>query len=107
MAESSSGIGHDIGQNAGFWRVVACDPSSNDVMRPLKEWSQEGSFDTLQKCASYRERQADELIKKMETVPEGSPDYKIYDPAVTRHLLGRCILGESSEIRRHRALANF
>jgi hypothetical protein len=79
----------------GGWLLVT--PPGNDVTRPLKEWSQEGSFDTLQQCASYRERQADELIKKMETVPEGSPDYKIYDRAVTRHLLGRCILGESAE----------
>jgi hypothetical protein len=69
----------------------------NDVTRPLKEWSQEGSFDTLQQCASYRERQVDDLINRMETVPEGSPDHKIYDRAVTRHLLGRCILGESAE----------
>jgi hypothetical protein len=79
----------------GGWLLVT--PPGNDVTRPLKEWSQEGSFDTLQQCASYRERQADELIKKMETLPEGSADYKIYDRAVTRHLLGRCILGESAD----------
>jgi hypothetical protein len=46
-------------------------PPSNDVRRPLKEWSQERSFDTVQECASYRERQADEFIKRMETVREG------------------------------------
>jgi hypothetical protein len=34
------------------------------------------SPETLPECASYRERQADELIKRMETVPEGSPAYK-------------------------------
>jgi hypothetical protein len=76
----------------GGWLLVT--PPGNDVTRPLKEWTQEQSFDTLQQCASYRERQADELIKRMETVPEGSPDYKIYDRAATRHLLGRCILAE-------------
>ena len=48
-----------------------------------REWHQERSFDTLPQCASYRERQADEMIKRMETVPEGSPDYKIYDHAAT------------------------
>jgi hypothetical protein len=74
------------------WLLVT--PPGNDVTRPLKEWTQEQSFDTLQQCASYRERQADELIKRMETVPEGSPDYKIYDRAATRHLLGRCIPAE-------------
>jgi hypothetical protein len=76
----------------GGWLLVT--PPGNDVTRPLKEWTQEQSFDTLQQCASYRERQADELIKRMETVPEGSPDYKIYDRGATRHLLGRCILAE-------------
>ena len=76
----------------GGWLLVT--PPGNDVTRPLKEWSQERSFDTLQECASYRERQADELIKKMETVPEGSADYKVYDRAATRHLLGKCILAE-------------
>ena len=79
----------------GGWLLVT--PPGNDVTRPLKEWSQEGSFDTLQQCASHREKQVDELIKRMETVPEGSPDYKIFDRAATRHLLGRCILSESFE----------
>jgi hypothetical protein len=41
----------------------------------------EQSFDTLAQCARYRERQADELIKRMEAVPEGSPAFKIYAPA--------------------------
>ena len=72
-------------------------PPGNDITRPLKEWSQEGSFDTLQQCASYREKQIDELIKRMETVAEGSPDYKVYDRAATRHLLGQCVLGGSLE----------
>jgi hypothetical protein len=76
----------------GGWLLVT--PPGNDVTRPQKEWSQERSFDTLQQSASYRERQADELIKRMETVPEGSPDHKIYDRAATRYLLGRCILAE-------------
>jgi hypothetical protein len=79
----------------GGWLLVT--PPGNDVTRPLTEWSQEGPFDSLQQCASYREKQVDELIKKMEAVPEGSPDYKTYDRAATRHLLGRCILGESVE----------
>jgi hypothetical protein len=49
----------------GGWMFVT--PPGNDVRRPLKEWSQERSFDTLQECASYRERQADEFIKRMES----------------------------------------
>jgi hypothetical protein len=69
-------------------------PPGNDVRRPLKEWSQERSFDTLQESESYRERQADEFIKRMETVPEGSSAYKTYDDAAMRHLLGRCTLAE-------------
>jgi hypothetical protein len=77
----------------GGWLLVT--PPGNDVTRPQKEWHQEQSFDTLQQCASYRERQADELIKRMETVPEGSPDYKVYDRAAMRYLLGKCILTES------------
>ena len=76
------------------WLLVT--PPGNDVTRPQKEWHQERSFETLQQCASYRERQADEMIKRMETVPEGSPDYKIYDRAATRFLLGKCILAEST-----------
>jgi hypothetical protein len=76
----------------GGWMFVT--PPGNDVRRPLKEWSQERSFDTQQECERYRERQADELIKKMETVPEGSSDYKMYDDAAMRHLLGRCTLAE-------------
>jgi hypothetical protein len=52
----------------GGWLFVT--PPGNDVKRPLKE-CQERSFDTLQECES-RERQADEFIKRMETVPEGS-----------------------------------
>jgi hypothetical protein len=79
----------------GGWMFVT--PPGNDVRRPLKEWSQERSFDTLQECGSYRERQADEFIKRMETVREGSSDYKMYDAAAMRHLLGRCILAEFSE----------
>jgi hypothetical protein len=63
----------------GGWLLVT--PPGNDVTRQLREWSQEESFDTLQQCASYREKQVDELIKRMETVPEGSPDYKIFDRA--------------------------
>jgi hypothetical protein len=37
----------------------------------------------------YREKQAGALIKKMKTTPEGSPDYKIYEPTATRYLLGK------------------
>ena len=77
----------------GGWLLVT--PPGNDVTRPQKEWYQEQSFDSLQQCASYREREADELIKKMEAVPEGSPDYKVYDHAAKRYLLGKCILTES------------
>jgi hypothetical protein len=69
-------------------------PPGNDITRPQNEWHQEQSFDTLEQCVSYRERQADELIKRMEAITEGSPDYKIYEPAATRYLLGKCILTE-------------
>jgi hypothetical protein len=79
----------------GGWLLVT--PPDNDVTRPLKGWKQERSFHTLQRCASYRERQADEFIKKMETVPEGSSDHKTYDDAAMRHLLGKCILAEKFE----------
>jgi hypothetical protein len=78
----------------GEWLLVT--PPGNDVTRPQNEWHQEQSFDTLEQCVSYRERQADALIKKMETVPEGSPDHKIYEPAATRYLLGKCILTEKA-----------
>jgi len=78
----------------GGWLLLT--PPGNDVTRPQKEWQQERSFDTLQQCASYRERQADEWIKRMETVPEGSPDYVTYDHAATRFLLGKRILAESA-----------
>jgi len=78
----------------GGWLLVT--PPGNDVTRPQKEWQQERSFETLQQCATYRERQADGWIKRMETVPEGSPDYETYDHAVTRFLLGKCILTESA-----------
>src|SRR5262247_4037464 len=60
------------------------------LKRPLKEWTQDRSFDTLQECESYREKQADEFIKRMETVPEGSSAHKTYDDAARRYLLGRC-----------------
>ena len=78
----------------GEWLLVT--PPGNDITRPQNEWHQEQSFDTLEQCVSYRERQADELIKRMETIPEGSPDYKIYEPAATRYLLGKCILTEKA-----------
>jgi hypothetical protein len=78
----------------GEWLLVT--PPGNDVTRPQNEWHQEQSFDTLEQCVNYRERQADALIKKMETVPEGSPDHKIYEPAATRYLLGKCILTEKA-----------
>jgi hypothetical protein len=78
----------------GEWLLLT--PPGNDITRPQKEWHQERSFETLQRCASYRERQADEWIKRMETVPEGSPDYVTYDRAATRFLLGKCILAESA-----------
>jgi hypothetical protein len=77
----------------GEWLLVT--PPGNDVTRPQNEWHLEQSFDTLEQCVSYRERQADALIKRMETAPEGSPAYKIYEPAATRYLLGKCILTES------------
>jgi hypothetical protein len=76
------------------WLLIT--PPDNDVTRPLKEWRQEQSFDTLEECARYREKQADELIKKMERVPEGSPSFKIYEPAATRYMLGKCMLTEWS-----------
>jgi hypothetical protein len=69
----------------GEWLLLT--PPGNDITRPQKEWHQERSFETLQRCASYRERQADDWIKRMETVPEGSPDYVTYDRAATRFLL--------------------
>jgi hypothetical protein len=78
----------------GEWLLVT--PPGNDVTRPQNEWHREQSFDTLEQCVSYRERQADALIKRMETVPEGSPDQKTYEPAATRFLLGKCILTESA-----------
>ena len=78
----------------GEWLLLT--PPGNDITRPQKEWHQERSFETLQRCASYRERQADDWIKRMETVPEGSPDYVTYDRAATRFLLGKCILAESA-----------
>ena len=50
-------------QRAGFLvGGLFVTPPGNDVRRRLKEWSQERSFDTLQECESYRERQADEFI---------------------------------------------
>ena len=42
------------------------------------------------------ERQADEWIKRMETVPEGSTDYVTYDRTVKRFLLSKCVLAESA-----------
>ena len=78
----------------GEWLLIT--PPGNDVTRPQNEWHQEQSFDTLEKCVSYRERQADELIERMETVPEWSHDRKIYEPAATRYLLGKCIRTESA-----------
>ena len=71
-------------------------PPGNEVTRPQNEWHQEGSFDTLQQCASYREREADEWIKRMEATPKGSTDYVTYDRTATRFLLGKCILAESA-----------
>jgi hypothetical protein len=65
-------------------------------MRPQKECHQERSFDTLQQFVTYREKQADEWIKRMETVPEGSTDYLTYDRTVKRYLLSKCILAESA-----------
>jgi hypothetical protein len=44
----------------GGWLFVTLP--GNDVRRPLKEWSQERLFDTLQERDSYRERQADEFL---------------------------------------------
>jgi hypothetical protein len=78
----------------GGWLLLT--PPGNDVTRPQNEWHQEQAFDTLQQCANYRERQADGWIKRMETVPEGSPDYKTYDHAANRYLLGKCVLAESA-----------
>ena len=76
------------------WLLVT--PPDNDVTRPVSQWRQEQVFDTLEQCARYRVRHADELMKRMETVPEGSPDHKIYEPAATRYMLGKCILTEWS-----------
>ena len=76
----------------GEWLLVTSP--DNDVTRPQNEWHQEQSFDTLEECTRYRERQADKLIRRMETVPERSPAFKIYEPAATRYLLGKCILTE-------------
>jgi hypothetical protein len=78
----------------GEWLLVT--PPGNDVTRPQNEWHQEQSFDTREQCVSYREKQADQLIKRMETLPEGSPDYKIYEPTATRYLLRKCILTEKA-----------
>ena len=78
----------------GEWLLVT--PPENDFTRPLNEWRQEQSFDTLEACARYRVNQADELIKRKEAVPEGSPAFKIYEPAATRYMLGKCILTEWS-----------
>jgi hypothetical protein len=66
------------------WLFVS--PPGNDVKRPLKEWTQERSFDTLQECESHREKQADEFIKRMETVPEGSSAHKTYDDDASSYL---------------------
>jgi hypothetical protein len=79
-----------------FSQWLLLTPPGNDVTRPQKEWQQERSFETLQQCASYQEKQADGWIKRMETAPEGSPDYVTYNRAATRFLLGKCILKESS-----------
>ena len=78
----------------GGWLLLT--PPGNDMTRPQKEWHKEQSFDTLPQCASYRERQADEWIKRMETVPEGSTDYVTYDRTVKRFLLSKCVLAESA-----------
>ena len=51
---------------------------------------------TLQLCASYRERETDEWIKRMETVPEGSTDYVTYERTVKRFLLSKCVLAVSA-----------
>jgi hypothetical protein len=74
----------------GGWMFVT--PLGNDVKRPLREWSREWSFDTLQECESYRERQADEFIKRT-----GSSANKTYGDAAMRHLLGRCTVAEFFE----------
>ena len=79
-----------------FAEWLLLTPPGNDLTRPQKEWHQERSFETLQLCASYRERQADEWIKRMETVPEGSTDYVTYDRTVKRFLLSKCVLAESA-----------
>ena len=79
-----------------FTEWLLLTPPGNDVTRPQKEWHQERSFDTLQQCATYRERQADDWIKRMEAVPEGSTDYVTYDRTVKRYLLSKCILAESA-----------
>ena len=79
-----------------FAEWLLLTPPGNDLTRPQKEWHQERSFETLQLCASYREKQADEWIKRMETVPEGSTDYVTYDRTVKRFLLSKCVLAEST-----------
>ena len=79
-----------------FTERLLLTPPGNDVTRPQKEWHQERSFDTLQQCASYQEREADEWIKRMETPPKGSTDYVTYDRTATRFLLGKCVLAESA-----------
>src|SRR5262245_41436837 len=89
---------------AQLWVLVFVEwllltPPGNDVTRPQKEWHKERSLDTLPQCASYRERQADEWIKRMETVPEGSTDYVTYDRTVKRFLLSKVSLRS----RRHDA----
>src|SRR5215475_9352339 len=78
-----------------FSEWLLLTPPGNDATRPQKEWHKERAFDTLPQCASYRERQADEWIKRMETVPEGSTDYVTYDRTVKRFLLSKCVLAES------------
>ena len=82
--------------------MVVCEPSRKRCEAALKEWTQERSFDILQECESYREKQADEFIKRMETVPEGSSAHKTYDDAARRYLLGRCTLAEFFGIQRRR-----
>ena len=40
----------------GEWLLVT--RAANHITRPQNEWQQEQSFDTLEQCVSYRERQA-------------------------------------------------
>ena len=54
----------------GEWLVVT--PPGNGVTRPQNEWHQEQSFDTLEQCARYRGRQADE-IKECKQYLKGRP----------------------------------